>query len=136
MDKAKSWGFYRDEWALEAYKIMNFALGNLPVILKPIPDMDVLSDMFSKNFDEGFIVINTDSEEERVFQEEKKKYGSVWQWHGSAIENYYSILRNGLMNLSNSHMMTAGAAHGAGIYTSNASQTSIGYCQSRGAGNY
>jgi len=48
-------------------------------------------------------------------------------WHGSSLENWYSIFRNGLRNLSNSGMMTAGAAHGAGIYASNNLQTSYGY---------
>jgi hypothetical protein len=35
------------------------------------------------------------------------------------------------MNLSNTHLMTAGAAHGQGIYTANHSSTSFGYCASR-----
>ena len=34
------------------------------------------------------------------------------------MENWFSIVRNGLRNLSNSHMMTAGAAYGQGIYAS------------------
>ena len=39
----------------------------------------------------------------------------------------YSILRNGLRDLSNSHMMTAGAARGAGIYVATQSATAAGY---------
>lgn len=82
-------------------------------------------------FMQGFVVINNDTLDERKFQEAKKEYGSVFQWHGSALENYYSILRNGLMNLSNTHLMTAGAAYGQGIYTANYAGTSLGYCNSR-----
>ena len=41
----------------------------------------------------------------------------------------YSILRNGLRDLSNSHMMTAGAARGAGIYVATQSATAAGYSQ-------
>lgn len=37
-------------------------------------------------------------------------------FHGSAPENWYSILRNGIRVLSNTKYMTAGAAMGAGVY--------------------
>jgi hypothetical protein len=43
------------------------------------------------------------------------------------MENWYSILRNGLRNLSNSSLMTAGAAYGQGIYASSQFNTSYGY---------
>jgi hypothetical protein len=36
-------------------------------------------------------------------------------------------MRNGLRNLSNTGLMTAGAAHGAGIYASSNYSTSFGY---------
>ena len=39
----------------------------------------------------------------------------------------YSILRNGLRDLSNSHMMTAGAALGAGIYVATMKSIAAGY---------
>ena len=39
----------------------------------------------------------------------------------------YSILRNGLRDLSNSHMMTAGAALGAGIYVATLKTIAAGY---------
>lgn len=57
----------------------------------------------------------------------KKKLGSMFCFHGSSLENWYSIMRNGLRNLSNSALMTAGAAYGAGIYASSNYQTSFGY---------
>ena len=40
----------------------------------------------------------------------------MFMFHGSGPENWYSILRNGLRILSNTKYMTAGAAHGSGIY--------------------
>jgi len=43
------------------------------------------------------------------------------------MENWYSILRNGLRNLSNTSLMTAGAAYGQGIYASSQYGTSYGY---------
>ena len=45
----------------------------------------------------------------------------------SAPENWHSIMRNGLMNASNTKLMTAGAAYGAGIYLSPDSSISAGY---------
>ena len=36
-------------------------------------------------------------------------------------------MRNGLRNLSNTHLMTAGAAYGQGIYASSHYTTSYGY---------
>lgn len=57
----------------------------------------------------------------------KHKHGSLFCFHGSSMENWYSILRNGLRNLSNSGLMTAGAAYGAGIYASENYGTSYGY---------
>lgn len=53
--------------------------------------------------------------------------GSIFCFHGSALENWYSILRNGLRNLSNTSLMTAGAAYGQGIYASSNFSTSYGY---------
>lgn len=57
----------------------------------------------------------------------KRKHGSFFCFHGSSLENWYSIMRNGLRNLSNTALMTAGAAHGAGIYASANYMTSYGY---------
>ena len=47
----------------------------------------------------------------------------------------YSIQRNGLRDLSNSHMMLAGAAHGAGIYVALNSGTAAGYSADDTYGN-
>ncbi|QKF94397.1 bifunctional polyADP-ribose polymerase and ubiquitin-conjugating enzyme E2 domain protein [Fadolivirus algeromassiliense] len=48
-------------------------------------------------------------------------------FHGSRWCNWYSILRNGLKNCSHSKLMTAGAAHGSGIYLSDDINVSYGY---------
>mmetsp|Transcript_52064 Transcript_52064/g.59470 ORF Transcript_52064/g.59470 Transcript_52064/m.59470 type:complete len:1019 (+) Transcript_52064:116-3172(+) len=74
-----------------------------------------------------FIVSNHSPEKEEIFALEKKKHGSFWAYHGSSLENWYSILRNGLRNLSNTHLMTAGAAYGQGIYAGLDLSTSYGY---------
>lgn len=50
-------------------------------------------------------------------------------YHGSSIENWYSILHNGLKVCSNTSLMTAGAAYGPGIYLSSDFNYSLQYCR-------
>lgn len=76
-----------------------------------------------------YIVTNHPPETERAFGKMKDKHGSFFAFHGSAIENWYSILRNGIRNLSHTHMMTAGAASGAGVYSAENMNTSVGYAR-------
>ena len=78
-------------------------------------------------FDSQYILISQDPKKERKFKELKAKHGSMFCFHGSSMENWYSIMRNGLRNLSNTTLMTAGAAYGVGIYASSHFATSYGY---------
>ncbi|KAF8386396.1 hypothetical protein PRIPAC_75538, partial [Pristionchus pacificus] len=48
-------------------------------------------------------------------------------FHGSKKENWHSIIRSGLKNMSGTKYMTSGAAYGSGIYLSNLISTSFGY---------
>jgi hypothetical protein len=57
-------------------------------------------------------------------------------FHGSAIENWYSILRNGLKNYSGTSSMAHGAAYGNGIYFASNISTSLGYIGSSGINGY
>ena len=86
--------------------------------------------MPSSNFTE-YVVLEHPAHKERIFQEAKKKFGSRFMFHGSGINNWYSIVRNGLRNLSNTGMMTAGAAYGAGIYSARDYGTASGYAGRR-----
>lgn len=79
-----------------------------------------------------YLIYNQDASQEQQFQQLKEKNGSIWTFHGSSIENWYSILRNGPRNLSNTKMMTAGAAYGAGVYSAKAFATASGYSSYRG----
>jgi len=63
------------------------------------------------------------------FRENRKKYGSYFAFHGSSIENWHSILRKGLVNASNTKLMTTGAAYGAGVYMAAESSVSVGYAR-------
>eukprot|EP00742_Colponemidia_sp_Colp-10_P017001 GILJ01019527.1.p1 GENE.GILJ01019527.1~~GILJ01019527.1.p1 ORF type:complete len:929 (+),score=130.45 GILJ01019527.1:154-2787(+) len=74
-----------------------------------------------------YAVVHNSPDKEAAFQLLKEKHGSFFAWHGSSTENWYSILRNGLRILSNTKLMTAGAAYGRGIYVSPTTQVSMGY---------
>jgi ubiquitin-protein ligase len=80
-----------------------------------------------------YLVTNHSAEAEAYFEGEKAKSGSFFAFHGSAPENWYSIVRNGIRNLSNTHMMTTGAAYGSGVYAASIMSTSLGYCNTRGS---
>merc|ERR1712232_11459 len=79
------------------------------------------------NTDFQYLLISAPPEKEATFQELKKQYGSIFAFHGSHVGNWHSILRNGLKNASNTPLMSAGAAHGPGIYLGKSSQISMGY---------
>jgi hypothetical protein len=67
-----------------------------------------------------------------AFQERLRnaKYKQRWYlYHGSPLGNWHSIIRNGIKNMSNTKLMSAGAAHGPGVYLTNDLQTAAGYGQ-------
>jgi ubiquitin-protein ligase len=74
----------------------------------------------------SFQVIHPFDKEDEFKKKSQSK--SVLLYHGSKFDNWYSIMRNGIKVCSNTELMTAGAAHGKGIYTSDNFSTSLGYC--------
>lgn len=55
-------------------------------------------------------------------------YPKRWYlFHGSALGNWHSILRNGLRNMSNTSYMSDGATEGIGVYMANDLRTSYRY---------
>ncbi|BFY98855.1 hypothetical protein BsWGS_01895 [Bradybaena similaris] len=66
--------------------------------------------------------------QDREFRMKKEKYGSVFAFHGSPIENWHCIIREGLVVASCTNKMINGADYGRGIYISPHLGTSILYC--------
>lgn len=52
---------------------------------------------------------------------------SIFLYHGSAIESWHPIMRNGIKNLSNTKLMVHGAVHGPGVYLAKSANTARGY---------
>lgn len=74
-----------------------------------------------------FLLVSSPPAKEAAFHEAKKKYNSTFAFHGSSIENWHSIIRQGLMNASGTKLQVNGAAYGKGIYLSPHISTSMGY---------
>eukprot|EP01089_Gocevia_fonbrunei_P013254 TRINITY_DN3348_c0_g1_i1.p1 TRINITY_DN3348_c0_g1~~TRINITY_DN3348_c0_g1_i1.p1 ORF type:complete len:158 (+),score=48.09 TRINITY_DN3348_c0_g1_i1:2-475(+) len=71
----------------------------------------------------------TNPEKSQQFKNWRAQYGSYFAFHGSGIENWHSILRNGLLNCSGTKLQTTGAAYGPGVYLAPDSGTSMGYAR-------
>jgi len=74
-----------------------------------------------------YLLLSAPPEKEEIFKNFKEKYGSIFAFHGSGIENWHSILRKGLINASGTKLQVNGAAYGSGIYLSPSGATSFGY---------
>jgi len=64
---------------------------------------------------------------EKIFKEARHAFGSTFAFHGSPVENWHSILRQGLYNATGTKYQMNGAAYGAGIYLSPNSSLSMDY---------
>ena len=81
-------------------------------------------------------MLDQDAHEELEFRRRKDEHGSLFAFHGTKTDCLYSIFRNGLRDLSNSHLMTTGAAMGAGIYVALDIATAAGYSKSVQSNGY
>lgn len=80
---------------------------------------------------EQYIVVLDNYNKLQEFDTRKKKYGSEFVFHGSPMENWHSIMNNGLINATNKKgYKLHGAAYGAGIYVSPNSKLSLKYSKS------
>uniref|UniRef100_A0A673YH29 Poly [ADP-ribose] polymerase n=1 Tax=Salmo trutta TaxID=8032 RepID=A0A673YH29_SALTR len=61
-----------------------------------------------------FLLTSSPPAKEARFRVARKLHGSTFAFHGSHIENWHSILRNGLVNASCTKLQLHGAAYGKG----------------------
>eukprot|EP00249_Psilotum_nudum_P009412 c21919_g1_i1 orf=44-751(-) len=62
-----------------------------------------------------------------TFAAAKSQFGSIIAFHGTAAENMHSIVRCGLLNLSNTNLQRNGAIFGGGIYLSTDPMVALGF---------
>ncbi|KAH9317008.1 hypothetical protein KI387_018777, partial [Taxus chinensis] len=96
------------------YKILRYVLFSNRSSLRLLPESHRLN--AGRSLYQFAVLYN--SESEKNFEQRRATEGSVFAFHGSNICNWYSIIRNGLRCLSQTKYMSAGMAHGAGIYFS------------------
>lgn len=84
----------------------------------------------SIGFSTQFMTLIASPQAEEAFQKKKKNNSnkSIYMWHGSGGDRWHSIIRNGLMNMSNKDCIH-GASYGPGIYLAADASTSLGYSQ-------
>eukprot|EP01061_Rhynchopus_euleeides_P033827 TRINITY_DN5710_c0_g2_i5.p1 TRINITY_DN5710_c0_g2~~TRINITY_DN5710_c0_g2_i5.p1 ORF type:complete len:500 (+),score=202.32 TRINITY_DN5710_c0_g2_i5:117-1616(+) len=76
-----------------------------------------------------YLLVSAAPSKQEQFDALKRKYKTTFAYHGSATENWHSILRNGLYSASGTEFQVNGAAYGSGIYLSPNAQVSLGYSQ-------
>ena len=74
-----------------------------------------------------FLSLISTPEAEKDFMALEKKYRSMYLWHGSSGDRWYSILRNGLKIGTGTNLQQNGHAFGKGIYFARDSSVSCGY---------
>eukprot|EP00929_Paragymnodinium_shiwhaense_P060063 TRINITY_DN30033_c0_g1_i2.p1 TRINITY_DN30033_c0_g1~~TRINITY_DN30033_c0_g1_i2.p1 ORF type:complete len:759 (+),score=161.97 TRINITY_DN30033_c0_g1_i2:91-2367(+) len=100
---------------VSCYRLVQFVLSTCRLQLKRITNKEHRLHGLHDNVRQ-FAVLHGSVAFECNFQERKKQFGSAFGFHGSPMDKWYSILRNGLQVLSGSSYMTSGAVYGKGIY--------------------
>jgi poly [ADP-ribose] polymerase 6/8 len=108
------------------YGLLRWIMASNRSHLKKLEKHEQISEM---NTSHQYLMMSSPPEKERKFQELKKKYGSTYCFHGSALGNWHSIMRVGLRNMSGTDGQINGAAYGSGVYMAPHSSTSAGYMQ-------
>ncbi|KAJ3436596.1 poly adp-ribose polymerase family member parp [Anaeramoeba flamelloides] len=112
----------------KAYSLLRWLLTTNRSHLIKIP-LNLQLEEFGTNYQ--WVLLSSHPTKEAKFLQLKKKYKkSVFAFHGSPVENWFSILRTGLKNYSNTQNMISGAVHGAGIYLAANPSTSVGFARS------
>ena len=110
--------FDDDENGCVAYKLITYVIATNRLQFTFLNNKKDLIPGIPDNLKQ-IIVTSQDPELEEHFQKEKKKHGSVWLFHGSPADSWYSIIRNGLQALNKTPLQTTDYGfHGTGIYAS------------------
>ena len=107
-----------------AYPLLRWLVSSNRCHLKKLSEKESLKEM---NTEHQYLLLSSTPHQEKIFQQNKDKYGQIWAFHGSALCNWHAILRKGLKNMSGTKGQVNGAAYGSGVYLANDAQTSFGY---------
>jgi ubiquitin-protein ligase len=123
---------YNDKEIIEklgtnTYELICFIIKSNKMMIQPYNIVDIKDNKIMQ-----FKIIHTQLVEDK-FAGKK----SIYLYHGSRTENWYSIMRNDIkIGSRNIKYYTNGDAYGIGIYLSNDISMSLGYCRSKYIVNY
>ena len=106
------------------YSLLRWILASNRSHLKKLAKHEQITEMKTEH---QYCLMSSPPAREKTFQELKKQYGSVYAFHGSALGNWHSIMRQGLKNMSGTDGQVNGAAYGSGVYLAPESGTSFSY---------
>eukprot|EP00027_Filamoeba_sp_ATCC50430_P008536 CAMPEP_0168541892 /NCGR_PEP_ID=MMETSP0413-20121227/1057_1 /TAXON_ID=136452 /ORGANISM="Filamoeba nolandi, Strain NC-AS-23-1" /LENGTH=414 /DNA_ID=CAMNT_0008571733 /DNA_START=136 /DNA_END=1380 /DNA_ORIENTATION=- len=105
-------GYHDDQLS---YRLLRFLLGSNNTHLVRLGADEQIEEMGTPF---QYKILCSTPEHEKRFQELKAQYGSTFFFHGSPLQNWHSIMRNGLRNKM---------CHVPGIYMAPDSSISVGY---------
>ena len=118
---------------MDTYELISFIIKSNKMMIQPYNIIDIKenkdNDKDNVNKVMQFKIIHTQLVEDK-FAGKK----SIYLYHGSRTENWYSIMRNDIkIGSRNKKYFMNGAAYGNGIYLSSDISMSLGYCYSNNA---
>ena len=105
----------------ELYKFITFSIYSTPIIFKKSYLIKGIENL------EQFEVQNTYEQEQQLAKHGNKR---CYLFHGSRMENWYSIIKNGIKICSGTKLQLNGKVYGNGIYLSDDVKFATGYCDS------
>ncbi|CAJ1409330.1 unnamed protein product [Effrenium voratum] len=121
-----SWALCTGQMTQEAAALLKWTVCSNRCYLAPLQEHQLVQ-AFRTQFQ--YLLVSAPPDKEARFNKLKEQFGTSFAFHGSASENWHSILRNGLKNASHTKLMTSGARFGPGIYLSQESSVSRAYCR-------
>jgi poly [ADP-ribose] polymerase 6/8 len=109
---------------IDAFKLLRWIILSNRSQFISLPNELKMKEFPSNN---QFLTLMASVEKERKFRALRAKYGSIFLWHGSSLDRWHSIIRNGLINATGTRLQQSGAALGAGIYFARDSNSSNNY---------
>ncbi len=109
MKKKKSEKELKEFLGTDKYQLLCWILTCCRPAMLRLPEKKRFKEM---NTEHQYMMLVDSPEKTSAFNAARKKYGSYFAFHGSALENWGPILRKGLVNASNTKLMTTGAVYG------------------------
>jgi len=119
------------------YKLLQFVFGTNRLFLRQaMREEHKLPSRLLPAGAKQLAVVQSSPLAEKAFAERKQLHGSGFGFHGSPLNKWYSIMRNGLLVLSDTTLMTSGAFYGTGIYLARQLSTAAHYCEGAKGSSY